>query len=225
MCWRKINAGKLTMVQELKTPISTPVTPAPPARMTYEEFLDWAGEDTWAEWVDGEVIIMSPASKNHQRLNRFLTMILGAFIESRDLGELLFAPFLMKLSTRPSGREPDLVFVSKDHLNRLKDTYLDGPADLVVEIVSPESQIRDRGEKFYEYEEAGVSEYWMLDQIRKQAEFYELGVDGKYERIEVGDDGIFRSRVLKGLWLKVDWLWQEPLLPLMTVLKEWGLVK
>src|SRR3989442_10556167 len=104
------------MAQELKiqtpTPPMTPTT-AQAARMTYEEFLEWADEDTWAEWVDGEVIILSPASRMHQSLNRFLTMSLGAFIEAYDLGQLLFAPFLMKLSTRPSGREPDLIFISK----------------------------------------------------------------------------------------------------------------
>ena len=65
----------------------------------------------------------------------------------------------------------------------------------------------------------------MFDPIRKQAEFYRLGPDGIYTPVAVDEDGIFRSEVLEGLWLKVDWLWQEPLPPLMSVLKEWGLVK
>jgi len=216
------------MAQELKIQTSTPsMTPtaAPPPRMTYEEFLEWADEDTWAEWVDGEVILLSPVSKRHQSLAGFLVALLSHFTEAKGLGQVLFAPFQMKLSTRPSGREPDLLFIAKEHLDRLKNTYLDGPADLVIEIVSPESQARDRGEKFYEYEKAGVPEYWMLDQLRQQAEFYELGEDGRYQRIEIGDEGIFRSTVIEGLWLKVDWLWQDPLPTLMSVLKEWGFVK
>src|SRR5207237_7386085 len=99
------------MAQELKTHTPTPpVTPIPPARMTFEEFLEWTDEDTFAEWVDGEVIILSPASKQHQSLNKFLTMILGAFIEARDLGELLFAPFLMKFRPPPSALDPDFIF-------------------------------------------------------------------------------------------------------------------
>ena len=64
----------------------------------------------------------------------------------------------------------------------------------------------------------------MIDPVRKQAEFYILGADGIYHLAIIGDDGVFKSAVLKGLKLKVDWLWQEPLPPLMKVLKEWGLV-
>jgi hypothetical protein len=60
--------------------------------------------------------------------------------------------------------------------------------------------------------------------VRKQAEFYRLGDDGIYQLVTAGEDGIFRSAVLNGLTLKVDWLWQEPLPLLLTVLKEWGLV-
>lgn len=214
------------MAQELKAQTSTPpVTPGPPARMTYEEFLDWADEDTWAEWVDGEVTVMSPVSVLHQRLADFLAALLQFFVEENNLGLILTAPFQMRLRTRPSGREPDITFIARDHLDQLKDVYLDGPADLAIEVISPDSRARDRGEKFYEYEQAGVREYWLIDPLRRQAEFYSLGAEGVWVSLPIDNHGILRSTVLKGLWLRVDWLWQEPLPPLMTVLKEWGLVK
>src|SRR6266550_6943250 len=192
------------MAQELKTQTPTsPVASAPPPRMTYDEFLKW-GAGIRAEWVDGKVIVMSPASEPHQNLNGFLSSLLRHFVEAHGLGRILIPPFQMKLSTRPSGREPDLLFISKDKLGNLKRNYLDGPADMVVEIVSPDSQARDRGDKFYEYEEAGVLEYWILDQSRKRAEFYHLGDEGTYKIIDPDENGIYRSRVLEGLWLKVD---------------------
>lgn len=212
------------MAQEIKTESdATSLTLSPPAKMTYEEFLTWA-DGAHAEWVDGEVILMSPASKRHQQLARFLSTILQSFIETRQAGELLTAPFQMKLKTRPSGREPDILFIASERMNRLTNTYLDGPADMALEIISPESRARDRGEKFYEYEQAGVREYWLIDPVRKQAEFYRLGDDGIYQPMVVGEDGIFRSDVLSGLTLKVAWLWQEPLPMLLPVLKEWGLI-
>lgn len=214
------------MTQEIKDEWITPraTASASPAKMTYEEFLAWADEDTPAEWVDGEVILMSPASQKHQLIVSFLTALLQHFVEAHQAGIVLSAPFQMKIEARPSGREPDVLFVSSARLDQLKEMYLDGPADLVVEIISTESRARDRGDKFYEYEQGGVHEYWLIDPIRKQAEFYLLGDDNLYHLAPVGDDDKFHSAVLKGLHLKVGWLWQEPLPPLLTVLKEWGIV-
>ena len=107
-----------------------------PRKMSYEEFLEWTEEDTLAEWVDGEVIMSSPASLRHQDLADFLISIIRMFVDSRNLGRVLSAPFQMKME---HGREPDMLFVSNANLDRLHHTYLEGPADLVAEIISPES--------------------------------------------------------------------------------------
>ncbi len=195
---------------------------AAPRRMTYEEFLE-RDEDARAEWVDGEVVYMSPPSSRHQDVSDFLTAILRHFVEIHDLGAVRSAPFQMKTGPDLPGREPDLLFVAKEHLERLKENRVDGPADLAVEIISPESRARDRGAKFYEYEGGGVREYWLIDPLRKQAEFYVLGDDGIY-RAAPTKEGVFESVVLKGLRLEEAWLWQEPLPPLLSVLKIWGLI-
>lgn len=214
------------MAQEIKDEESVQVAPSAPipAKMTYEEFLARADEHPFAEWDDGELIRMSPASQRHQLLVSFLTTLFRHLAESRQAGVVLNAPFQMKLATRPSGREPDVLFIAEEHVGRLKENYLDGPADIAVEIISPESRARDRGDKFYEYEQGGVREYWLIDPLRKQAEFYVLGDDGIYRLARVGDDGVFRGVVLEGLELKVAWLWAEPLPTLLSVLREWKIV-
>ena len=198
--------------------------PLPLRRITFEEFHDGLDGDDWMEWVDGEVVSVSPVEEGHELVARWLVRILSEFIDLKQLGRLLMAPFLMRLAFRPSGREPDLMFVSRENLSRLKKTYLDGPADLVVEIVSPESRARDREEKLREYEQAGVREYWVIDLPYREALFYQLGEDGRYHLADIGEDHRFHSRVLEGLWLNVDWLWTRPLPPLMTVLREWKLI-
>jgi Uma2 family endonuclease len=205
-------------------PLKTPEKAVPPGKMTYEEFLAWTDEDTWAEWVDGEVILLSPASKRHQDIAFFLAALLRFFVEAGQLGSVVTAPFQMKIGPDLPGREPDIIFISRASLNHLRDTYLDGPADLAVEIISRDSRARDRGDKFYEYEQGGVREYWLLDYLRRQAEFYQLGPDGIYRLVPIDEDGIYHSAVLEGLWLNVEWLWQEPLPPLMSVLREWQLI-
>lgn len=189
-------------------------------KLSYEEFLAWCDEDAWAEWVNGEVILLSPASKRHQDLADFLTAVLRTFVGARGLGVVLSAPFQMKTGPELPGREPDLLFVAKERLDLLKETHLEGPADLVVEIVSQESRLRDRGEKFAEYELGGVREYWLIDPEERRVDFYILGPEGRYERQKASGQGIYKSQVVKGFWLKVDWLWQEPLPSPVRVLAE-----
>lgn len=196
------------------------LNPSKPRQMTYEEFLSWADEDTWAEWVDGEVTMTTPASDRHPDISGFLESLLRVFSEVHVLGVVRSAPFQMKLAH--SGREPDLLFIAQEHLERLRDAHLDGPADLVVEIISPESRGRDRGEKFYEYEQAAIPEYWLIDPQREQAEFYQLDDEGHYRLTPADAEGIYRSKVLSGLWLRVAWLWELP--RVLDVIRELGLV-
>jgi len=205
-------------------------------KISFEEYLvKYDGQH--AEWIDGEVIVLSgeqhphfdseektfmSASYKHQDLCDFLIAILRAYIEENDLGVIVTAPMTMKVNER--SREPDIFFISKNNLDRLKKNYLDGAADLVVEIISPESRGRDRGDKFYEYENAGVKEYWLIDYERRQAEFYHLGENGIYQVAPPAEDQIYHSAVLENLPLNLNWLWQEKLPSLIEVLKEWKLI-
>jgi len=127
----------------------------------------------------------------------------------------------MKTGPDLPGREPDIIFLSDENRNKLKKTYLDGPADLVIEIISEESLLRDRGEKFAEYEIGGVKEYWILDPETKRADFFILK-EGRYERRVEDAHGIYHSEIIEGLWLKVAWLWNLP--PVLDVLRELGVI-
>lgn len=182
----------------------------PPEPVSFEAFLEWMDEDTHAEWVDGQIVMTSPASAVHESIRDFLLSVMGMSIETCRTGWLC-GGFLMKLDVRPSGREPDILFLTNEHLDRLGTTYIAGPADLAVEIVSPESDARDRGEKFVEYEAAGIPEYLLLDPIRQEAIFYQLGMDGRYHPGPIDTAGVYHSQVLKGFWLNVAWLWQQPM--------------
>jgi len=193
-------------------------TVAESKKISYEEFLDLCDEDTLAEWVNGEIIMTSPASKKHQKISFLLQSILYAYVEFHKLGDIIDAPFQMKLPY--SGREPDIIFVHSSHLDRLKETYLDGPADVAIEIISEESINRDRIKKFNEYESAGIPEYWLIDPMRNQAEFYRIGADGFYHLVPLDAEGKYHSEAIQDFWFKVSWLWQEPLPPDWEIRKE-----
>jgi Uma2 family endonuclease len=189
----------------------------PPPPISFEQFLAWADEDTHAEWVDGEIVLMSPSNLEHQRLILFLAELINRYVRAHQLGEVFLAGVLMRLATRPSGREPDLLFVANEHADRLRETYVDGPADLVVEIVSPDSEERDRVTKLAEYEAAGIPEYWLIDPLRREALFYRLGEDRRYHLGPVDAEGFYHSAVLPEFRLRVAWLWQRPLPPVAEV--------
>jgi len=201
---------------------TTSARPLPEGKISYEQFLEWLDEDTWAEWVDGEVVLMSPISDEHQAVVNYLTTLLLFHTLETRAGRVLTEPFQMKSGSNLPGRSPDILFVSSERQHLIQRHFLNGPADLVVEVISPESRARDRGEKYYEYEQAGVREYWIIDPERKQVEFYVLSEKGIYQPAFVGHEGEYRSAAIEGFWLRVEWLWERP--PMMEVIKAWGWV-
>lgn len=205
-------AVELLPAERLRTP--------PAGKVTFEEFLEWCDDGTLAEWVDGEIELMaSPVSIGHQDIAGFLDQVLGLYVVSRGLGKTVLAPYVMKLASISRGREPDLIFVKHERLHLLTRLYLDGPADLAIEIVSPTSVKRDSKVKLAEYESAGIPEYWLIDPDHRTARFYELGDDGHYRQARIGTDSLYRSKAVTGFWLRVDWLWQEPLPNPLDVLR------
>jgi Uma2 family endonuclease len=192
--------------------------------MSYDEFLALGDDTTHAEWVGGEAILIMPPNIRHQDIVSFLITLLRLFVDSLNLGRVLAAPTEMRLIPGQLSREPDILFVARDSLPRLTGQRLEGPADLVVEVVSEESATRDRRDKFEEYAQAGVREYWLIDPrpAQQQATIYQRGEDGTYAATEPDGEGRLHSAVLRGLWLLPAWLWQEPLpdpLPLFLELR------
>ena len=177
-----------------------------PERIPFEDFLV-RYEGIAAEWVDGEVELMS-VSNLHAELNALLVELVGPFVRRHGLGTVRFDPFVMKTGPDLPGRAPDLLFISRSRLDGLRPMHYEGPGDLVVEIVSQDSRERDRVRKFREYERGGVREYWIVDPELKRADFFVLE-DGRYQRVEPAG-GIYLSRELPGFWIRLEWLWDTP---------------
>jgi Uma2 family endonuclease len=184
--------------------------------------LAWCNEDTLAEWVDGEIEYYSPASMKHQDIVNWLCSLLRIYVESHKLGKVISGPFQMRLRKVKRGREPDILFILNENLSKLNATYLDGPADLVVEVISEESRMRDKRIKFDEYQEAGIKEYWLIDPYEKIINFYVLKKD-RYQKIEP-KQGIYYSEVIKNFWLNTNWLFKDPLPKVLDVLRELSIV-
>ncbi len=171
------------------------------------------------EWVKGTVIKMAPISLRHDALTAYLRQLLAVYLDLKPIGRVLSAPFVMRLESVESFREPDLQVVLHDNPGELTDTAMIGPADICIEIISPESAARDYGDKLVEYEQAGVREYWIIDPIRRRCIFNRLTDAGVYADILPDDAGNYHTPLLPGLALHVPTLWQEDLPGILEIVR------
>jgi Uma2 family endonuclease len=176
--------------------------------VSFEDYMRLYAEDH-CEWVDGAVIKMSPISREHDHLDGFLYRLLSGYLDETDEAIIRRAPFVMRMRPNSRGREPDMHIVLKSRASILKNTITTGPADIVIEIVSEESEYRDYETKYAEYESGGVTEYWLLDPLQRANQFLQL-VSGVYQPVPLVD-GLFRSSVLKQFALDPTILWRDPL--------------
>ena len=189
-------------------------------RMTFDEFLNW-DEGVYAEWVNGEIMLINTPGRDHQEISAFLTTLMAAYSATTKAGTVLAAPFLVSLPN--AARHPDVMFIAKENLARLTPQYLDGAPDIAVEITSRTTRTTDDELKFREYEAAGVREYWQIDPKKRETKFYRRDDHGKLQRIALHDE-TFVSDALPGFQLKPEWLWDNPLARVAEVLHSIGAV-
>jgi Uma2 family endonuclease len=194
------------MTLELEQPITRPT---PSLRMSEDEYVAWSGEDTRAEWVAGEVVFKMSIHELHDMLQRAIAASAEHLVLTRSLGQVRGPEFSMRLPQKPSRREPDVIIVTTANLGRLTPTLLNGPADVVVEVVSAESVARDYRVKFAEYEAGGVPEYFIVDPLARAIEGHRLGPDGRYAPIVADDRRRLNSTAVPGWWLSASELFGE----------------
>ncbi len=178
--------------------------------VSFEDYMARYAE-TFHEWIEGVVVKMSPVTLQHALLTQYLHQLFNAYFELNPIGRVLSEPFVMRLDAIGRVREPDLQVILNENPGQLTDTAMNGPADICIEVVSPKSVERDYGQKFLEYEKAGVREYWIIDPIRQRCDFNRLGDAGVYTDIVPDETDHYRTPLLPKLALHVPTLWQESL--------------
>ena len=197
------------MASTSTAPPETAARPAEPLRMTYDEYRDWYDKEAGrrGEWVDGEVIVFMTTTDRHRRIVTFLITVLNNYLGRLRAGELFSQDF--ELRTREgAAREPDIFVVLVPHLDRLETVRVVGAADLVIEVISPDSVKRDRRDKADEYATAGIPEFWLVDprEERETIEVLTLDPDGYYVAEKPDANGRIHSLILPGVWANAEWL-------------------
>jgi Uma2 family endonuclease len=175
-----------------------------------EDYLAQYAADHY-EWVRGEIVKMSPVSACHAALVDFLRDLLRAYLALNPIGRVIGEPFVMRMEAIGVIREPDVQVILHTNPGQFTDTGMIGPADICIEVVSPESVARDYGKKFEEYEKGGVREYWLIDPVRQACHFYRLQESKLYMPVQPDSDGNYHTPLLPHLVVNVPTLWQDEL--------------
>ncbi len=172
------------------------------------------------EYVDGYAVEFPLICYGHSDLRTWLLTVGGFATDGTSYvaGE----PFGLRV-TGGNIRLPDVFFWSQEQNARCTDHYLDGPADLVIEILSPSTRRIDLQDKYAEYEATGCRQYWVLDPDHGRHGFFALDDAGVYrpQLTTVDDEGreFVRSATTPSMWFNVAWFTDRP--PVAEVLAAW----
>jgi Uma2 family endonuclease len=182
-----------------------------------EDFYREAGEDADWEYLDGRIVMHSPASDRHEDLFRFLLTLLSAYLDATRVGIVRGSRYPMRLDARWSP-EPDLLVLRQARRHLATPTRLEGPADLVIEIASDSDPGLDVREKLPRYREAGIEEIWLIDPFERRLRVETREAGGYASRLVTV--GRVESRVVPGFWIEASWLWLDELPSTVDCLRQ-----
>lgn len=131
-------------------------------KLTYQDYVQFPMDGRRHEIVDGEHVVTPAPETYHQHVFGGIFSQLFPQIQTRGLGSVFAAPTDVELS-EVDVVQPDAVIVLEAHRQIVTPTKIKGVPDLVIEILSPSTQERDRGLKLELYRKAGIPEYWIVD--------------------------------------------------------------
>lgn len=178
----------------------------PKARLSAEDYIASPQSAHKSDLIEGVFVMASPASFVHSELQAFLLTTLRNFANQRNLGAVHGENAAYRLN-EDNVYQPDVSFLANERMYLACEVYVEGAPDLVVEVLSPSSRRYDLVEKRINYARFGVREYWVVDPVERTAAVYEL-VQGEWLPVHA-EEGVLRSRVLDGFWLRVSWLFPE----------------
>ncbi len=154
-------------------------------------------DNAYYELINGIIIKKSTPTPQHQKKSMSLSLQLGSFIKLKKSGELFAAPVDLFLDDH-NAVQPDLVFVANGNQRIVTTDGIMGIPDLIVEIISPSSVMRDRVDKKNLYEK-----------LNEDIEIYTI-LNGRYELLSGVTmlEGSLKSNILDGISIDLKELFE-----------------
>jgi Uma2 family endonuclease len=155
------------------------------------------------EFILGEVIMHSPAKWRHTQVIYNLSGEIREFLKINNIGKCATEKVVVSLTRNDF--EPDVVFFLNEKAKDFTADQMRFPApDFVVEVLSPSTEVRDRGVKFDDYALHGVKEYWIIDAEKEELEQYILENDKFVLFEKLHADKNVQSKVITGFTIALN---------------------
>jgi Uma2 family endonuclease len=176
-----------------------------PTKLTYDDYAQFPDDGLRHEIIEGEHYVSPSPATRHQRILLKLSHLIQSYLDTHSVGEIFFAPFDVLLSEF-NVLVPDLVYISKERSGQITSKNLHGAPDLVVEILSPSTQSKDKRLKRDVYERSGVDEYWIIDPDQDVVDVYRRHDPGRTFSAPLRHDRAqtLSTPLLPGLSLPLD---------------------
>lgn len=176
-------------------------------RQRRESFYEEMTEEEKSEFINGEIVMHSPANARHLLVKDRLHRLLGPYVEVHRLGAVFGEKSLCVFPR--NDYEPDVVFFGPEKAALIEPVTMKFPIpDFICEVLSDSTEARDRGVKFRDFEAHGVGEYWLVDPEREFVEQY-LPRDGAYELALKSGSGEVASAVVAGFRIPIRALFDD----------------
>ena len=168
-------------------------------RLTYDDYLTLPEEKRY-ELMEGELFMVPAPDFYHQIVSGNIELPLMEFVKKRNLGIVAYAPVDVVLSPEDV-LQPDILFITRERRHIITKKNVSGAPDLVIEILSPSTQERDKLVKRDIYSRYGVKEYWIVDPVGKNIEVMTVGSKGYTLHAIFLNDEVLTSPLIQGFSL------------------------
>jgi len=171
-------------------------------KYTYKDYAKLP-EGAPYQLIGGELIMTPAPTPYHQYISGNIYSVLKQFVERNNLGQVYYSPIDVYFEETET-YQPNIIFISKERLNIISETKIEGAPDLVIEILSPATAYYDLKKKFKIYEKHGVKEYWIVDPEEKSIEIY-INKEQKFILVENKSKiGTIKSQLLKDFQIDLE---------------------
>lgn len=143
------------------------------APRTILEVFESLPEGTRCELISKQIVMSPSPTFGHQNIALTIATQLKNFVDKHELGVVVIAPMDVYFG-KENVFQPDILFVTKERLDIIKDEKIKGAPALIVEVLSPGTKKLDKKNKKAVYEQFGVKEYWIVEPQSKKTTGFKL---------------------------------------------------